>query len=80
MTIYPNEFRLFKVIENKRTHAKIYLYHKSICLFKGEIKNISPERFDRLKIFLEELIQINNSKLPIKFGVIEVQKFLEGFK
>lgn len=79
--IYPNEYRLFKVIKNNRTDAKIYLYYKSICIFKGEIKNISPEKFERLKIFLEELVRINNSsEISLKFGIIDVQDLLEGFK
>ena len=79
--IYPDDFRIFKIIENKKQYAEIFLYRKSNCIFSGEIQNVSPEKFERLNIFLEELIRINNSsEISLKFGIIEVQDFLEGFK
>lgn len=78
--IYPDEFRLFNVIENKQCYAKIYLYYKSECIFSGKIQNISPERFNRLKSLLEELIKINNSEKSLIFGIVEVQNLIEKLK
>lgn len=79
--IYPDDFRIFKIIENEEQNAKIFLYRKSKCIYSGKIQNISPEKFERLKIFLEELVRINNnSEISFKFGIIEVQDLLEGFK
>ena len=79
--IYPDDYRIFKIIENEEQNAKIFLYRKSKCIFSGKIQNISPEKFERLKIFLEELVRINNnSGISLKFGIIEVQDLLEGFK
>jgi len=79
--IYPDDFRIFRIIENEEQHAKIFLYRKSDCIYSGKIQNISPEKFERLEIFLEELVRINNSsEFSIKFGITEVQDLLEGFK
>ena len=79
--IYPDAFIIFKIIGNEEQHAKIFLYRKSECIYSGKIQNISPEKFERLNIFLEELVRINdNSGISLKFGIIEVQDLLEGFK
>ena len=79
--IYPDDFRIFKIIEYHKQYAEIYLYQNSKRIYSGEIQNISPEKFERLKTFLEELVQINNnSEISLKFGIIEVQDLLEGFK
>ena len=78
--IYPNSYRLLKSVYGSRTNAKIYLYNRSSCIYKGEIKNISPEKFEKLKYSLEELIQINNSEGSFRLGIIEVQQLIEGFK
>ncbi len=78
--IYPDDFRLFKIIEDKKCYTKIYLYYKSECLFSGKIQNITPERFNRLKSCLEELIKINNSEKSLIFGIVEVQNLIEKLK
>ena len=79
--INPDDYRIIKIFENEEQNAKIFLYRKSKCIYSGKIQNISPEKFERLKIFLEELVRINNnSEISFKFGIIEVQDLLEGFK
>ncbi len=78
--IFPEEFRLFSVLEDNRNNAKIYLYIKSRCVYQGEIKDISPAQFEKLYNFLSELIQINNSENCFKVGIIEAQKLIKEFK
>lgn len=78
--IYPDDFRLFKIIEDKKCYAKIYLYYKSERIFSGKIQNITPERFNRLESCLEEIIKINNSKKSLIFGIVEVQNIIEKLK
>lgn len=79
--IYPDYFRLFNITEDQKQYAEIFLYRKSKCIYSGKIQNISPEKFERLRIFLEDLVRINNnSEISLKFGIIEMQNLLEGFK
>lgn len=80
MTIFPNEYKLFRVIDSNRTIARIYLYSENSLIYSGEIDNITPEKFCRLKNFLEALVELNTTNSTFKIGLIGVQYFLKGFK
>ena len=80
MTIFPDEYKVFKDVNDERGMVKIYLYSENELLYSGEIENITSEKFKRLQIFLGVLVGINKNASPTKIGIVEVQWFLEGFK
>lgn len=81
MTIFPDEYKAFKCINNNnRINAEIYLYSEKELLFSGKIENITSEKFEKLQTFLEVLVGINkDTTTPTRLGIVEVQWFLRGF-
>lgn len=78
--IYPDKYKVLKVIDKDKCDVNIYLYHKVDCIFSGKIRNITPERFNRLNRLLEELIKINNSQESLIFGIVEIQQLIKETK
>lgn len=76
--VYPNEFRIFRLLNTEETI--IYLYINSVCIYKSR-RSISSNNSVKLEELLQELIKINNDKeIALKFGIIEIQYFIESFE
>jgi hypothetical protein len=83
--IFPIDYRIFRRINSNE--AIIYLYYfseiseKNEEIYKTKLKNIDENKYSKLDDLLRGLIRINKDKdIPLKFGILEMQYFIEGFE